>query len=123
MIMLAAAILVVLTLFPFIFLFYLSFCNWDTATARPVFSGIANYAWLIHPSSGFFLSLGKSLIFTGIAVFLEFSLGLLLALLLEKGSRLIGLARNLLLLPMVMTPVVAGLTWRILYDPTFVPDQ
>lgn len=51
------------------------------------------------------------------AVVVELGLGLAIALYLQReflGRRLV---RALLLIPMIMTPVVVGLIWRIFYDP------
>jgi multiple sugar transport system permease protein len=50
---------------------------------------------------------------------LELVLGFALALVLSRRMRGLGIVRTLLIIPMAMTPVVVGLTWRLLYTPPF----
>ena len=50
---------------------------------------------------------------------IELVLGFVLALVLSRRLRGMGLVRTLLIIPMAMTPVVVGLTWRLLYTPPF----
>jgi multiple sugar transport system permease protein len=66
-------------------------------------------------------SLGHTLIFTAVALPVELALGLLLAhLFLEKmPGRAIFIA--LLTLPTMISPIVSGATWRLLFDHHFGP--
>lgn len=68
----------------------------------------------------FFLSaLGHTLVYAVIALTLEFLIGLALALLLNAQLRARGLARALLLLPMMLPPVVVGVVWRLMLNSNF----
>lgn len=71
-------------------------------------------------NSRFWNSLGKTLLFGGSTVIVSLLAGFGLALLFWrtsiKGERLF---RSLLLLPVMLTPVVVGLTWKWLFDPMF----
>ncbi len=67
----------------------------------------------------FYNSLRVTVIFVGAAVGIEFVLGFILALLINRefsGGRVIS---AFLVTPMMMTPVVAGLMWRMFYHPEF----
>jgi len=63
-------------------------------------------------------SIRVTLIYVGIAVAIEMVLGVSIALALNGRIPGKGLIRALVLIPMVLTPVVAGLMWRLLLDPT-----
>src|SRR5262249_49657280 len=82
----------------------------------------------------FWKSLGLTLLYTALALVAELALGLLLALLLvghprpgptyrgdEPPSALFPWLRTALGVPMMLTPVVVGLSWRILFDPDLGP--
>jgi multiple sugar transport system permease protein len=57
--------------------------------------------------------------YTVCVVTLELILGLALALFFTQPLRLRGLWRSLMIMPMMLTPVVVGVIWRLMYDPNF----
>ena len=65
-------------------------------------------------------SLGITLAFTGLALSLELLLGVGMAVLLksipERWARILG---ALYAMPLLVSPIIVGLIWRYLYDPTF----
>ena len=63
-------------------------------------------------------SIWVTVVYVLAAVAVEVALGTAIALLMRRNFPGKGLARVLVLLPMILTPVVAGLTWRLLMDPT-----
>jgi len=112
-------LLFLLTTLPFAYLLFLGFCRWDlTVMKSPRFVGISNYLSVMQDKN-FWNALRVTLIFVTGGVTIETFLGLGIALLLNKnlpGRRLI---RGTVLLPMMITPAVIGLIWRILYHPQF----
>jgi len=115
----APAVLVLLatTLVPFVYLFYNSLTHWDLRRAYQgqSFIGLSNYADILHDGL-FWSSVETTLIAAAGVVAVELTLGMLLALLFVRqfpGKRVF---RSLFLLPLIMTPVVVGLTWRMLYN-------
>ncbi|EHJ95561.1 binding-protein-dependent transport systems inner membrane component [Agrobacterium tumefaciens 5A] len=56
--------------------------------------------------------------FTACATAIELVLGLAIALLLDKEFHGKKIARAIMLVPIVMTPIVVGLTWRFMFDPS-----
>ncbi|MET3899592.1 multiple sugar transport system permease protein [Devosia sp. UYZn731] len=81
------------------------------------FVGFDNYIRLLLDMRGL-SALGRTVMFTIAATAIELVLGLAIALLLDRefaGKRVV---RALILVPIVMTPVVVGLTWRFMFDPS-----
>jgi multiple sugar transport system permease protein len=75
---------------------------------------LGNYAALLRDAR-FWDSLGVTVTFTFFAVSVEFLLGLGLALLLAGELRFRGFFRTALIIPMIVMPVVVGITWRLIY--------
>ena len=61
-------------------------------------------------------ALGRTVLFTVAATVIEVVLGLMIALFLDRTFFAKRLVRALLLVPIIMTPVVIGLTWRFLFN-------
>ncbi|PID58144.1 sugar ABC transporter permease [candidate division KSB3 bacterium] len=85
---------------------------------KPEFIGFGNYRELAK-SEFFWTSVGVTLKFSLSVVVFEILLGLFLALLLEEKMKGLRLFRTIFLLPIMIAPVVVGLIWRFLYDPSF----
>jgi multiple sugar transport system permease protein len=115
----ALIVLLLLVIFPTLFLFYLSLSRWDIMTAVPRFIGLGNFREMFFDDLMFRESVRISAVFTIGAVVVEYALGLALAVALNRKLPGLGIIRTLLIVPMAMTPVVTGLVWRMLYDPTF----
>nr|WP_244490181.1 sugar ABC transporter permease [Rhizobium sp. Root483D2] len=81
------------------------------------FVGLSNYARLLFDSRGL-NALWRTVLFTTVATGIELALGLVIALLLDKEFHGKKIARAIMLVPIVMTPIVVGLTWRFMFDPS-----
>lgn len=112
----ACAILAV----PLLFSLYLSFHVWDLSVvpSRLTWVGVQNYVGLLH-SEDFWRPLRFTCLYTALSVSGEFVLGFALALLLHRATVGRGVFTTLLILPMMMTPIVTGLVWGLLYDPNY----
>lgn len=87
-------------------------------TQTRTFVGLDNYAKAFaDPSSR--TALVNTLVFVVGAVALELVVGLGLALLLWRDTRLNQVAAALLLIPIALTPLVAGLVWRAILNADF----
>ncbi|MEN3185799.1 MAG: hypothetical protein ABDK94_07465 [Atribacterota bacterium] len=109
------AILLAISVFPLIYSFYLSLCQWDIGSGTPrTFIVVRNYFRLFTDAR-----LWSALNNTGLELLLEvgsqFLLGLILALLLNHTFRVRNLVVTLFLLPMMISPVVVGCIWKIIY--------
>lgn len=107
----------ILTLYPSVFSIYLSLTSYDLLRPREYpFVGLKNYIeGLRNPV--FWNSLKVTLIYAAVAVSSEFLLGLGFALLVNKWFRRSMIIRTLFIIPLVLTPVIAGLMWRFMYEP------
>lgn len=110
----------VILLYPLGYSLWLSFHKWTLRTFRQgvPWVGSENYANLFS-NTEFLNSLRVTFTFVIFAVGIEFFLGMGLALLLNHDLRGKGLIRSIILLPMMCTNVVIGLTWRLLYSYDF----
>ena len=91
--------------------------------AMPVFdidrwAGWANFSHLLSDSR-FWSSLETTLYFAGVAVSLEVTAGLGIALLLHRQFFGRGLARTAVLIPWALPTVVAARMWEWIYNPEF----
>jgi multiple sugar transport system permease protein len=83
---------------------------------RDTFVGLDNYIRFFHDPRGLW-ALWRTVLFTVLATSIEVLLGLAIVLFLDRNFALKRVVRTLLLVPIIMTPVVVGLTWRFIFDP------
>lgn len=110
-------LLLAVTIYPTVFSFFNSLFSWNFT--RPqygrIFVGLGNYIKAVSDP----LMLGaarNTVVLVIVSVLVELVLGFCIALLLEtelKGFRII---RTILLLPMMITPVIAALMWLLMYN-------
>jgi ABC-type sugar transport system permease subunit len=77
-----------------------------------------NYIYILTDAA-FWSSIKVTLIYTVAGVALESLVGLGLALLFRQNFPGRGALRTLMILPMVITPAVVGMFWKLLYDPNY----
>lgn len=111
-------ILLAVGLFPFGYSLYLASTNiiLSKPYLQPAFVGLEQYQEIVQDGD-FFNALRVTAVFTVSAVFIEFWLGLGLALLFRRSLRGKSLYRLAILVPMVIPPVVVGLIWQYLLFP------
>jgi multiple sugar transport system permease protein len=109
--------LAVVLIYPLGYSFWLSFHEWTLRGFRQgvPFVKLANYFDLLT-NPEFLNSLKITFTFVFFAVGIEFILGMGLALLLNNDLTAKGVIRSMILLPMMCTNVVIGLTWRLLLN-------
>jgi multiple sugar transport system permease protein len=81
------------------------------------FVGLDNYGDLLTRDPIFWGVMRTTFIYTIGVVAAQFVIGLGLALLLDRSMRGITLLRTLIIIPILISPVVVGLTWRYMYEP------
>ncbi|MBI1774772.1 MAG: sugar ABC transporter permease [Proteobacteria bacterium] len=115
----AAMMLAILGL-PLMFSLFVSFHDWDLTRIpnRLEWAGLQNYVELVAGIETW-RALQFTLIYTVACVGGEFVLGLVLALLLHHAPVGRQMFTAILVLPMMMTPIVSGLVWRLMYNPTY----
>lgn len=113
----AFIVLIVILVYPLGYSFWLSFHKWTLRTFQTgiPFVGFDNYSTLLT-STEFLASMRITVTFVVLALLFEFTLGMSLALLLNHELKGKGIIRSVILLPMMCTNVVIGLTWRLLFN-------
>jgi multiple sugar transport system permease protein len=111
--------LLVMSLYPMAYSLWLAFRNYLIYRPdRSSFAGVDNFIEQLH-SEVFWQSLGVTLKFAAASVTIEFGIGLLVAMLLNRRMRGMGILRTLLVIPVLVSPVAMGLTFRYLYAPNY----
>jgi len=107
-----------MVLFPIIYTVILSFHSWRMSANIPwEYIGLGNYIEMFT-SSRFPMAAWRTFAFAMIALVFELSLGILIALLLNRSFRGKNLIKTAFLLPMVATPVAVGMVWKLIYEPS-----
>lgn len=87
---------------------------------KVLWNNFANYKSFLN-NKVFYQSFGRTLVYVGSTVLLQFALGLLVALLLDsrslKKSR--GFYRTMLFLPWTIPSMVVAVVWMFMYQPQF----
>lgn len=112
-------LLIVFNFFPLFYSLYLSFTNYRaTGNAAPLWLGIQNYANILTDPGLWeaFTTSGRYVLFS---VALQTLVGFALAMLVRGKFRGSGLVTTLILVPMMLSPVVVGLFWKLMYNPNF----
>ena len=113
------AFLIIFNVFPLLYSLWTSFTDFRASTsASSNWVGLANYRELLSDEfiwRNFTITAKYVLISVTGQVFVGFGL----AMLLNRPFPFKGLITTLLLLPMMLSPAVVGLFWKLLYDPNF----
>ena len=113
------AFLIIFNVFPLIYSLWTSFTDFRASTSAPSnWIGLANYRDLLSDDFIWrnFTITAKYVL---ISVTGQVLVGFGLAMLLNRSFPFKGLVTTLLLLPMMLSPAVVGLFWKLLYDPNF----
>jgi multiple sugar transport system permease protein len=111
--------LIAMSVYPTIYSLWLAVHNYTIY--RPdmaSFAGIDNFVELFD-AEVFSQSFLVTVLFSLFAVTLEFAVGLGVAILLDRKMAGIGLLRTLLIVPVLISPVGMGLTFRYILAPTY----
>ena len=113
------AFLIIFNVFPLLYSLWTSFTDFRASTSAPAnWIGLENYRQLLGDPVvwGNFTITAKYVL---ISVTGQVVVGFGLAMLLNRSFPFKGLISTLLLLPMMLSPAVVGLFWKLLYDPNF----
>ncbi len=115
----ALILLIIWNVFPLFYSLYLSFTNYSTVGNRPpIWVGFDNYTSILS-NERLWQSFATTGRFTLLSVGIETVLGFGLAMLLRQKFRGSGLITTVILVPMMLSPVVVGLFWKLIYNPGF----
>ncbi len=109
-----ATILGSVVVYPWAWAFYLSFFSWNpTRGAAPTFLGLGNYVKLLGDTV-FLDVIGRTVAMVAISVTVTMIVGLMLAVVLQRNIAGRRFFQTAFLLPMIISPAVGGLMWRML---------
>jgi multiple sugar transport system permease protein len=110
------ALIAFVIVFPLAYSFYLSFQNYDLSIGPEYeFVGGKNYAEAIFRDERFLGSVWNTAVIIAPALVLELLLGLGIALLLSRVLRGRPIITALLVVPSMVSPVMAAMAWRMMY--------
>ena len=113
-----ALLIMVGILYPFVLGAYYSFLNYAAVRPSPVFVGLDNFqAVLTDPV--FWTSVRVTAVYALVATTVETVLGIGIALLLNRASVVGKVFERVLILPLMIAPVIAGVIWRLMFNPQF----
>ena len=115
----AVVYLIAMSIYPTFYSLWLAFHNYIIYRRDAVsFAGFDNFTDLLD-SDTFRQSFSVTLAFSAIAVSIECALGLAIAVLLDRKMRGANVLRTLLIVPVMISPVGMGLTFRYIFAPTY----
>lgn len=112
------AILVVFTIFPLFYNIWLSFHEFVPRRRSLEFVGLENWVQIVGDTR-FWQSLGVTFAYFAIALSVELTLGMAIALLLDSEEPGFGVLRGLLTMTLVIPPAIAGMMYLLMEDPQF----
>lgn len=116
----AIIIMLIIGLFPFFWSLYVSVLNLTGSNRAGDFVWFANYERLFADAR-VWAAFGRTLLILAVALPLELIFGLLLAMHFQADRPFKRLFVALLVLPAVVSPMVAGSMWRLMFDHKFGP--
>jgi multiple sugar transport system permease protein len=112
-------LLIAVNLFPLLYSLYLGFTNFSAISGKPpVWVAFGNFRTILNDPETwhYFGTSGRyALMSVGLQTFIGFGL----AMLVRRKFFGSGLITTLILVPMMISPVVVGLFWKLIYNPTF----
>ncbi len=112
-------LLIAINLFPLFYSLYLSFTDYSAiANKQPVWIAFENFSRVLNDEQMWehFSITGRYVLFS---VGLQLILGFVLAMLVREKFFGSGIVTTVILVPMMLSPVVVGLFWKLMYNPTF----
>jgi len=116
MVLPAILVLVILTIYPFIYLLYVSLFIWPISPTLPrIFLGFGQFTYLFT-SPQFIESVKVTFNLMVVGVSIQISLGTLLAILLSTKARYTNFFTLPFMIPVFIAPIVVGLIWKFMFN-------
>lgn len=113
-----AVALIIGILYAFFYGVYYTVLDYAATNPSPTFVGFDNYASVLGDRL-FWRSAGTTLLYAVAATGIETVLGVAIALLLNRSSLIGKTFERLLILPLMIAPVIAGVIWKLMFNPQF----
>lgn len=112
----AVVFTVAMIAFPVVYTIWLGFQSFSSS-GEASYAGLSNYATLVKDGE-FWNGLYVTFALYILSMILQLFFGIWLAMLLFHSKKLSGFLRSLLISPFMMPPVVAGMMWLVILDPS-----
>jgi multiple sugar transport system permease protein len=112
------AVLILFGVYPLLYAIWLSVHKRNPVTRISVFEPSWNWG-KIFTDERVWGAIGHTYLYTSIAIVIELTLGLLIALLLDSDRKGYGILRALMTLPLVVPPAVTGMMFLLMLDGSF----
>jgi multiple sugar transport system permease protein len=113
-------LILAVTIFPSVWALVLSFFRWDLQSPEHPFVGLANYITALSDPITL-SSVRFTLMMAVVLITIDIAIGMSLALIISRGLAGQQIFTSIFLLPVMVSPVVAGYSWRILFDTRLGP--
>jgi multiple sugar transport system permease protein len=114
----ASALMVVFGVYPLLAAIWSSLHKKNAATRREVLDPLYNWSKILHDPR-LWDALLHTLMYTGIAIFFQLTLGMLIALLLDQDRKGYGVMRAMMTLPLVIPPAVTAMMFLLMLNGSF----
>jgi raffinose/stachyose/melibiose transport system permease protein len=115
----STVVFVAVVILPFIYGFYLTFTSWDGVSKEKPFVGVANYLSAFKDAA-YWQALGRTFIYSIIAVILVNVVAFILALLVTSGVKGQNFFRAGFFVPNLIGGIVLGYIWKFVFNRAFV---
>ena len=105
------------SVYPAVYSFILSFYNWNWGTQQD-FVGLSNYFFLLGDRE-FWIVIKNTFLFAFFACSIEVTLGILLAIYIDRISFGAGIIRSILLIPLMISGIVVSLMSKMMLNKLF----
>jgi ABC-type amino acid transport system permease subunit len=113
-----AVAIIIGILYPFVLGIYYSFLDYSATNQSPALVGLKNFQNVVSDPN-FWHSVLVTVEYAVVATGVETLLGIGVALLLNRASRIGRFFERLLILPLMIAPVIAATVWKLMYNPQF----
>ncbi|NDO47989.1 sugar ABC transporter permease [Lachnospiraceae bacterium MD335] len=113
------AVFAAVVIVPFIYGLYLTFTSWDGISTQKPFVGFANYA-ATFADGAYWQALGRTIIYSVIAVILVNVVAFILAFLVTSGVKGQNFFRAGFFVPNLIGGIVLGYIWKFVFNRAFV---
>ncbi|RED61877.1 carbohydrate ABC transporter permease [Cohnella lupini] len=115
----ALGIYIIFTVVPSLMGIYLSFTDWNSYSREIHFIGLDNFKTIFSSNENYMHGINNTVIFTISTIILKTMIGLLLAILVNKGIRLKNFHRVILFLPAIIPMLVVGIIFKSIFNPEY----
>ena len=109
------AYILIIAIFPLFFSLYMMLSQWTPGSGGIRFVGLKNFKAIMHDAR-FFHSLWLTFMYVAMLLSIEVTIGIFIAMLLQKDLKGKNFFRITYMLPMLLAPIAVSYGWKMLYD-------